>query len=130
MDALEQALAQQLRTQIRLLRRQDKVLLDLPLAYPDGDRYSLHLSEPREDWVRISDAGQTLMRLGGGAEEVFAGHWMLVLAQTLSEAQVKSNSRGEFFVEVPQAQMLEAAFRLGQTLGQIYTLGGLAVGLR
>ena len=61
-DALGNLLRERLCEEVRVERRPDGALmLRTPFAFPDGDRYPIHLSESASGGLRLSDRGHTLM---------------------------------------------------------------------
>ena len=62
-DDLRKRLCDQLCAAVRVERRPDgELMLEAGFEFPDGDRYPIHLSEA-PDGVRLSDRGDTLMRI-------------------------------------------------------------------
>ena len=122
----ENALCNQLCAQVKLQhRKKDKVLLETPFAYPDGDRYPLYLTETHTGGVRVSDAGHTLMHLSyeNDVEKFFEGTRRLLFEHILREQGIEYDEKtGEFYMEAPADRLSEAVFRLGQALTRIYDL--------
>ncbi|MHB1846998.1 MAG: DUF1828 domain-containing protein [Deltaproteobacteria bacterium] len=106
-------------------REDDRLLVETPFSFPDGDRFSLFL-EGQPGGVRVTDLGQTLMHLSyeEDIDKLRNGTRARLLDRILSEARV-SEDDGAFFVDVTPDEIPGAVFRLGQTLTRIHDLSFL-----
>ena len=122
-DVLQRELREQICSSIRVEKRFDgELMLETDFGFPDGDHYPIYLSNIK-DRVRLSDKGDTLMRIGYEREIdrfLTRNRWMLI-NQILGEEQV-SQSQGEFFVDSPIDSLSNALFRYGRAITRIYNL--------
>ena len=101
------------------------IILETPFTFPDGDGYLLYLSETRTGGIRISDGGNTLMRLSyeNEVDNFFQGARGVLLEQIVAEQGISYNDEsGLFYTETTESKLSEAAFKLGQALTRISDL--------
>ena len=129
MSALDQltseSLCEQFCANVGLQRQGDFVLLSTPFTFPDGDGYSLYLSETTTGGLRISDGGSTLMHLSyeNDLTGYLTGGRSLLLERVVAEEDVSYEAEtGQLFVETPAKDLARAAFRLGQAMTRVHDL--------
>ena len=122
-DDLQKRLCDQLCAAVRVDRRPDgELMLEAGFEFPDGDRYTIHLSEV-PGGVRLTDMGDTLMRIGydHDIDAFVAGSRGLLVERILGEERVGRDG-GVFYVDAPIDGLAEALFRYGRALTRIYDL--------
>ena len=122
-DDLRKRLCDQLCAAVRVERRPDgELMLEAGFEFPDGDRYPIHLSEA-PGGVRLSDKGDTLMRIGydHDIDAFLVGSRGLLLKRILGEERVGRDG-GVFYVDAPFDGLAGALFRYGRALARIYDL--------
>lgn len=122
-DDLQRRLCEQLCASVRVERRPDGAkMLATDFAFPDGDGYTIHLSEA-SGGIRLFDKGNTLMRISydHDIDAFLAGSRGLLIERILNEECV-SQDHGEFYVDSPTDRLSETLFRYGRALTRIYDL--------
>lgn len=123
-------LCEQFCATVRLHRGNDGlVMLDTPFTFPDGDSYSLYLSETLTGGIRISDGGSTLMHLSyeNDVDHYFTGTRGLLLKKVVKEEGVNyEDETGQFYIESAPQELSIAAFRLGQAITRVHDLNFLS----
>lgn len=97
--------------------------VDTPWTFPDGDTYSIYVSQGPTGGLRVSDQGLTLMRLSydndiGKLREGTRGR---LLSQVLADAGLTEDD-GEFYLDVTADEVGASVMRLGQALTRIHDL--------
>lgn len=122
--ALQEILRRQLPEEVKVLRRADgELMLDTPFRFPDGDSFAIHLAESGPGGLRLSDAGDTLMRISfeHDVDACFAGRKGELLERIVNESEVEWEG-GALTIRASPEQLPEAIFRLGQAMTRIYDL--------
>ena len=131
-DALRTLLCARLCGDVRIDERPDGVLLlRTPFAFPDGDRYPIHLSKSLGGGFRLSDRGYTLMRISYDHEvDAFLdGTRRMLLERIMAETGlVWDGDRGAFCLDTLPEHLPEAVFAFGQALTRVYDLARPAAG--
>ena len=98
-------------------------MLDSPFTFPDGDHYSIYLSETPDGNVKLSDRGHTLMHVSyeHDVECFHEGATASLREQTVRESGI-DEEKGVFSMEAPPDQVAAALFRFGQALTRIHDL--------
>lgn len=126
-DALRTLLCARLCEDVRIDQRPDGALmLRTHFAFPDGDRYPMHLSESAAGRLRLSDCGHTLMHISYDYEvdSLMDGVRGTLLQRIMRETGlVWDGDRGELYLETVPECLPEAAFAFGQALTRVYDLG-------
>ncbi len=121
---LKDLLCDRLCTQVRIHRRNDGVLvLESPFSFPDGDQYSVYLSESPTGSIRLSDRGHTMMHISyeHDVDAFYRGTRAALREQIVREYGIEEND-GVFSLETSPDQIAFALFKLGQALTKIYDL--------
>lgn len=94
-----------------------------PFKFPDGDSYTLYLSQQASGGIRVSDAGSTLMHLSyeNDVDKLREGTRGRLLQQVLAESDVEEDE-GEFYIDSPLQEIGKTLFRFGQALTRIHDL--------
>jgi hypothetical protein len=101
-------------------------LVSTPFSFPDGDAYSIYMSPlPTGGW-RLSDRGNTFMRLSyeQDVDRIRDGARQRIFEQILSEMDL-SDDAGELYVEARADRLGESVFRFGQALTRVHDLSFL-----
>ena len=126
-EALRTLLCGRLCEDVRIDRRPDGALiLRTPFAFPDGDRFPIHLSETAAARLRLSDCGHTLMHISydRDVDSLFDGTSGKLLERILGETGLVWDREGDAFcLDTASEHLLEAMFTFGQALTRIYDLG-------
>ncbi len=123
-EHLQSALSERLYAKVRLHQRDDGVLmLSSPFAFPDGDCYSIYLSENNSGSIRLSDRGHTLMHVSyeHDVDALYRGPCAIFRERIIRESGIEEDN-GVFSVEVSPKDAVEALFKFGQALTRIYNL--------
>lgn len=121
---LQKVLCRQLCGDIKVHRRPDgELMLDTQFRFPDGDSFAIHLAESGPGGLRLSDAGDTLMRISfeHDVDSCFAGSKGKLLERIINESGVEWEG-GALTVRTAPEQLPEAIFRLGQAMTRVYDL--------
>ena len=127
-ERLRSLLRAQMRAEVRIHRRSDgDLMLDTPFAFPDGDRFPIHLSESRSGGWILSDRGHTLMHISyeHDVDALYVGARAALRERIVRESGI-CESDGIFSLETPVDRIAEAIFRFGQALTKIYGLAMLS----
>lgn len=122
--ALQEILSRQLREDVQVHRLADgELILDTPFRFPDGDSFAIHLAESGRGVLRLSDAGDTLMRISfeHDVDSCFEGSNGEVLERIINESEVEWDG-GALTVRTSPEQLPEAILRLGQAMTRVYDL--------
>lgn len=122
--ALQEVLSRQLCEDVQVHQCADGALmLDTPFRFPDGDSFAIHLGESGPGGLRLSDAGDTLMRISfeHDVDACFEGSKGELLERIVNESEVEWEG-GALTVRASPEQLPEAIFRLGQAMTRIYDL--------
>ena len=123
-DALCSLLREGLWESVRVEQRPDGTLrLNAPFQFPDGDRYTIHLSETLPGELRLSDRGHTLMHISyeHDVDSLLDG----VLGSHLERIMGESGMRWDgaaFCLDTSIENLSEAIFTFGQALTRVYDL--------
>ena len=125
-NALRTLLCADLCEDVRIDERPDGVLmLRTRFAFPDGDRYPIHLSESAAGGLRLSDSGHTLMHISYDHEvdALLDGARGTLLQRIMGETGLAwDGERGELYLDTVPERLSEAAFTFGQALTRVYDL--------
>lgn len=93
--------------------------LFVPLFHPDGDMVDIFLeSSPMgEGFVRVTDAGATLMRLSY-SYDIDSENKERIFQRILGEAQLRAEE-GEIFLDAPLDALYPAILQFGQGIGKV-----------
>lgn len=97
--------------------------VDTPWTFPDGDGYSIYVSQAPTGGLRISDQGLTMMRLSyeNDIAKLREGTRGRLLAQVLADAGL-SEDEGEFFLDATAEDLGASVLRIGQALTRVHDL--------
>lgn len=117
---LQKSLCALMCADVKLIKRNDKIVVRTPFSFPDGDPYLIYLTERPGGAIRLSDAGHTLMHLSyeNDVEKFKQGTRGKLFDQVLSQNGV-SNEDGEIFLDTTPNKVGSAIFKLGQTITSI-----------
>ena len=121
---LERLLCERLCANVRVHRRHDDVLmLESPFTFPDGDHYSIYLTETSSAGVKLSDRGHTLMHVSyeHDVDSFYEGARATLREQIVRESGIDEED-GIFSIETLPDQVATALFRFGQALTRIHDL--------
>ena len=122
--ALRQLLCERLCQDVKLERRPDGALmLRTPFRFPDGDGYSIHVSEAPTGGLRLSDRGHTLMQVSyeHDLDSFMDGARGMLLERIMGESGLQWDG-GAFCLDTAPEKLPDAVFRFGQALTRIYDL--------
>ncbi len=123
-DALHKLLCARLCEDVVVEQRPDGALmLRTHFAFPDGDRYPIHLSESVSGGLRLSDRGHTLMHISyeHDVDSFMDGTRGMLLERIMSESGLQWDG-GAFRFDTAPERLPEAVFQFGQALTRIYDL--------
>ena len=121
---LQQFLCEKLCNDVRLIRHPDgRLMLHTGFAFPDGDRFPIHVSEAPTNRVRLSDLGHTLMHISyeHDIDSFLLGTRQQLLETIVSESGISLDG-GVFYIESSLETIADAIFRFGQALTRVYDL--------
>jgi hypothetical protein len=97
--------------------------IDTPWTFPDGDGYSIYVSQAPTGGLRISDQGLTMMRLSyeNDIAKLREGTRGRLLTQVLADAGL-SEDEGEFFLDSTTENLGASVMRIGQALTRVHDL--------
>ena len=125
-DALRTLLCERLCQEVALDRRPDGALmLRTHFAFPDGDRFPIHVSESASGGLRLSDRGHTLMHISyeHDVDSFLDGTRGMILERIMGETGLRwDGDRGVFCVDTTPERVAEAVFAFGQALTRVYGL--------
>jgi Domain of unknown function DUF1828 len=97
--------------------------IDTPWTFPDGDGYSIYVSQAPTGGLRISDQGLTMMRLSyeNDIAKMRDGTRGRLLAQVLADAGLAEDD-GEFYLDATAEDLGASVMRIGQALTRVHDL--------
>lgn len=97
--------------------------VDTPWMFPDGDGYSIYVSQAPTGGLRISDQGLTMMRLSyeNDIAKLREGTRGRLLSQVLADAGL-SEDDGEFYLDATAENLGTSVMRIGQALTRVHDL--------
>ena len=122
--ALQDLLCKRLCEDVRVDRRPDGALmLRTHFAFPDGDRYPIHLSQAASGGLRLSDRGHTLMHISyeHDIDAYMDGTRGMLMERIMGESGLQWDG-GAFSLDTSPERLPEAIFNFGQALTRIYDL--------
>lgn len=126
LQALEESLCKSLCREVRIVRGPDKdLMLHTQFAFPDGDRYPIHLRELDDGRLRLSDKGHTLMHISYAhdVDALLKGSRGALLEQIMKEMSIQwEEGTNAFSVDTAIDGLSDALFRMAQGLTRIYDL--------
>ena len=129
-DALRTLLCARLCEDVRIDQRPDGALMvRTHFAFPDGDRYPIHLSESSAGGLRLSDCGHTLMLISYNHEvdSFLDGTRGMLLERIMGETGLGwDGDRGILCLDTAPERLPEAIFTFGQALTRVYDLTQLS----
>lgn len=124
--ALERLLCERLCDEIGVVRRPDGALmLRTRFAFPDGDRYPIHLSELATGGLRLSDRGHTLMHISyeHDVDSFLDGGRGALLERIMGETGLRwDGDGGAFCLDTAPEDLSRAVIAFGQALTRVYDL--------
>ena len=125
-DALRTLLCARLCEDVRVEQRPDGALmLRTHFAFPDGDRYPIHLSESAAGGLRLSDRGHTLMHISydHDVDSFMDGTRGMILERIMGETGIRwDGDLGVLCLDTAPERLPEAVFAFGQALTRVYDL--------
>ncbi|OZI29982.1 hypothetical protein CAL29_18035 [Bordetella genomosp. 10] len=99
------------------------IVVSTPFTFPDGDGYTIYLRRTATGGWRLSDMGNTLMRLSyeQDIEKLRDGTRARVFEQIVAEMGIEDDN-GDLFLEAPSTRLGEGVFRFGQALTRIHDI--------
>ena len=122
--ALQDLLCKRLCEDVRVDQRPDGALmLRTHFAFPDGDRYPIHLSQAAAGGLRLSDRGQTLMHISyeHDIDAFMDGTRGMLMERIMGESELQWDG-GAFSLDTSPDRLPEAIFNFGQALTRVYDL--------
>lgn len=97
--------------------------VDTPWRFPDGDGYSIYVSQAPTGGLRISDQGLTMMRLSyeNDIAKLREGTRGRLLTQVLADTGL-SEDDGEFYLDATTEDLGASVMRIGQALTRVHDL--------
>lgn len=97
--------------------------VDTPWTFPDGDGYSIYVSQAPTGGLRVSDQGLTMMRLSyeNDITKLHEGTRGRLLTQVLADAGL-SEDDGEFYLDATAEELGTSVLRIGQALTRVHDL--------
>ncbi len=122
-ERLQKTLCDVLCADVRLITRNERLAVHTPFLFADGDPYILYLDERPNGWLRLTDAGHTMMHLSyeNDVDKFRQGTRGKLFDHILSTGNV-TEADGELYVDVQPAEIGPALFRFGQTLTSVTDL--------
>ena len=123
-DLLQELLRQRLCEDVRVEPRPDGALMvRTHFAFPDGDRYPIHLSEASSGGLRLSDRGHTLMHISyeHDVDSFTDGTRGMLLERIMGETGLQWDGGALCFDTAPE-RLSESIVAFGQALTRIYDL--------
>lgn len=120
---LQDSLCRALCAEIRLHPQGDRVRVETPFEFPDGDRYVLFVEDRPGGRLRITDAGHTLMQLSyeNDVDKFREGTRGRLFDQVLAQAEA-GEADGELYAEATPEDLSAAILRLSQAVTRISDL--------
>ena len=126
-DTLQALLCVRLCEDVRIDQRPDGALmLRTHFAFPDGDRFPIHLSESAAGGLRLSDCGHTLMHISydHDVDSLLDGTQGVLLERIMGETGLGWDGEGGVLcLDTTPERLPEAVFAFGQALTRVYDLG-------
>ena len=121
-DRMRQRLCEAFCDDIQVIERRGMLLISVPLAGRDGDRFTVYVERTAGGW-RLSDKGTTMMRLSyeHDVSRLLDGARGKLFETILAECQIRHDD-GELFVEVPANALIQGIFTLSQGMTRIEDL--------
>ncbi len=122
--ALQDLLCKRLCEDVRVDQRPDGALmLRTHFAFPDGDRYPIHLSQADSGGLRLSDRGHTLMHISyeHDIDAFMDGTRGMLMERIMGESGLLWDG-GAFSLDTSPDRLPEAIFNFGQALTRVYDL--------
>ena len=122
--ALEKLLCERLCAEVKVEARPDGALMvRTHFAFPDGDRFPIHLSQTASGGLRLSDQGHTLMHAGyeHDVDAFMDGARGALLERIMGETGL-TWEQGAFCLETAPERLSENLFSFGQALTRVYDL--------
>ena len=100
------------------------VMLRTNFCFPDGDGYPFYLLEAPAGGIRLSDEGDTLMRISYGhdIDAFLEGASRALMDRVLGESGVAYDDDGTFYLDTVPERLPEAMFTFGQALTRVYQI--------
>lgn len=121
---IQQSLCNLMCSEIKVESKNDKLLrIETPFYFSDGDPYQIYIKEMPGGIMRLTDMGHTLLHLSydNDADKFREGTRGILFNQILSENFINED-KGEFFTDTNFENLVNAIFRIGQTLTKITDL--------
>ena len=121
---MEATLCRALCGSVKVKKRGDALWqVDTPWTFPDGDGYSIYVSQAPTGGLRISDQGLTMMRLSyeNDIAKLREGSRGRLLTQVLADAGL-SEDDGEFYLDATAEELGTSVLRIGQALTRVHDL--------
>lgn len=100
------------------------VMLRTHFRFPDGDSYPFYLLEAPAGGIRLSDEGDTLMRISYGhdIDAFLEGASRALMDRVLGESGVAYDDDGTFYLDTAPERLPDAMFTFGQALTRLYQI--------
>ena len=120
---MQESLCEHLCAEIRIRTRGDRLAINTPFYFPDGDPYVLYLEELSGGGVRLTDLGHTMMHLSyeNDVDAFRSGNRAKLFASTLANGGV-SEADGELYIDTIPKNLSSAIFSLGQAITSVSDL--------
>lgn len=121
---METALCRALCGSVKVQQRGDGLWqVDTPWTFPDGDGYSIYVSQAPTGGLRISDQGLTMMRLSyeNDISKLREGTRGRLLTQVLAEVGLAEDD-GELYLDTTAEDIGAGVLRIGQALTRVHDL--------
>ncbi|MDI1258189.1 DUF1828 domain-containing protein [Aquabacterium sp.] len=120
---LQKSLCALMCADVKLVKKGDRLMIRTPFSFPDGDPYIIYLSELSNGFIKLSDAGHTMMHLSyeNDVDKFRQGTRGKIFDQILTQHGI-FDSHGELFVETMPGKIGSAIFKFGQAINSITDL--------
>ena len=121
---IEGTLCRALCGSVKVKKRGDSLWqVDTPWTFPDGDGYSIYVSQAPTGGLRVSDQGLTMMRLSyeNDIAKLREGSRGRLLTQVLADAGL-SEDDGEFYLDATAEDLGTSVLHIGQALTRVHDL--------
>ena len=122
--ALEKLLCERLCAEVKVEARPDGALMvRTHFAFPDGDRFPIHLAQTASGGLRLSDQGHTLIHVSyeHDVDAFMDGARGALLERIMGETGL-TWEQGAFCLETAPERLPENLFAFGQALTRVYDL--------
>ena len=121
-DWMRQRLCEAFCADIQVVERRGMILISMPLAGRDGDRFTVYVERTTGGW-RLSDNATTLMRLSyeNDVSRLLDGARGKLFETILAESQIQEED-GELYLAVPADSLIHGLFTLTQGMTRIEDL--------